>query len=1044
MTPERWRRIEDVFEQALEHAPDSRAAFLTAACAGDEPLRLEVEALIHAHEGAEATMPAVRIAVAPGDVATATMGALAAGSRLGRYEIGALIGAGGMGEVYHAHDPRLGRSVAIKIVRGRDSITPAQMARFEREARAVGALNHPNILTVFDVGTADGIPFVVSELLTGETLRERLRRRPLPIDEVIAIARQIASGLAAAHEKGIVHRDIKPANLFVTADGVVKILDFGLARHDAILDADESSMTAQGFVMGTVGYMSPEQVRGERADARADVFAFGAVLYEMLAGRRAFQGDSAVETMHAILNIDPPVLRADLSQPLQAIVERCLDKTAAGRFDSMREVAALLGEGGSTMTAGRRGRPSTRALAIGAAMVGAMTIAAVMLTSWFDRAPSRGVSGRPALAMMPLVNHTDDPGLGWLSDGIPRMLMTSLAQTPGLDVIGYERLDASRRELEIEAGEDRRSRLEVARHAGAGTVLAGGFFKVGTATRVDIQVEDVATGQVVASGSEQGEDVFAIVDSLSDRIRAALDVDGPAARRPLKDVTTNSLVAYKLYVSGLSAWHNRRWSDARTLFEEAVRADPTFALAHAQLAIVLQRLGDAATAAKHRQAVVDHIDRLPERQRLLTEAKRESETNTARAIELLEAFLARYPDEEEAYDLMVHAYTASRDPVVSKRILGFMERWARALPGPGSGHFHNHYGYALSDQGLFTEAEREFRAYIRVSPDEANPHDSLAELFLSTGRPELAVESYNHALRINPLFGPSYFGRAYAQAMLGSYDEAIASLTKLEEIATRSGLPPQQILLTSALFRSRLGRYRETDGYLQRVSAQARETRDVVGETDSHLMRAVFAMERGHHAAALQAVEQVAEAAKHLPDISGRRRRLALAGFIGGLAKVQMRQRAGLAASASSDRVEAAWQHALAGEVALLGRDYATAEREFRASEYGVPPNFGTNMAFVALVNNLPFRDGLARVIAAQGDREGAIDHYRRLNKPDVAAKWTSILEPRFVLAMARLAAAAGDRQTARAEYRRFLELWKNADPGLPELAEARAYARAP
>ena len=249
-------------------------------------------------------------------------------------------------------------------------------------------------------------------------------------------------------------------------------------------------------------------------------------------------------------------------------------------------------------------------------------ITALTLTSW-GQPPKPGASGRPALAVMPLDDRSGDPNVAWLLKGVPRLLVTSLAQTPGLDVIGSERLEASFGELGRDPS-DASARGPVARHAGAGAVLAGSLFKSGNDMRIDVQVEDVETGRVVAAGSEQGQDVFALVDALTTRIRTALDVKDRPAGRPLKDVTTSSLVAYELYVKGLEAWHNRRWGDARTIFDEAVRIDPAFALAHAQLAIVLERLGEAAKAVVHRQQVMGLLDRLPERQRLLAEAKHES------------------------------------------------------------------------------------------------------------------------------------------------------------------------------------------------------------------------------------------------------------------------------------------------------------------------------------------------------------------------------------------------------------------------------------
>ncbi|MBZ5648020.1 MAG: protein kinase [Acidobacteriia bacterium] len=277
--------------------------------------------------------------------------ALTAGARLGPYEIQGSIGAGGMGEVYRALDTRLSRAVAIKILPSDFSADASRLQRFAQEAQLLSTLNHPNIMAVYDVGEQDGIPYLVSELLEGETLRERMERAPLPLRKAAEYAVQMAHGLAAAHEKGIIHRDLKPENVFITTDGRIKVLDFGLAkgtRHGAAAagDATQATVASQpGLVLGTVGYMSPEQVRGKPADARSDLFSFGTVLYEMICGQRAFHGDSSVEVMNSILKEDPPELAtAERKVPpaLERIIRRCLEKNPEERFQSARDVAFAL------------------------------------------------------------------------------------------------------------------------------------------------------------------------------------------------------------------------------------------------------------------------------------------------------------------------------------------------------------------------------------------------------------------------------------------------------------------------------------------------------------------------------------------------------------------------------------------------------------------------------------------------------------------------------------------------------------------------------
>ena len=277
---------------------------------------------------------------------------LAPDSKLGPYEIVAALGAGGMGEVYRARDPRLGREVALKIVPAGSAGDPERLRRFEQEARATAALNHPNILAVFDIGSQDNAPYIVAELLEGETLRARLVGGPLPVRKAVDYALQIVRGLAAAHDHGIFHRDLKPENIFITRDGHVKILDFGLAKltmpepsAPGMSAQTLDSVTGRGVLLGTVGYMSPEQCRGAAIDARSDLFSFGAVLYEMLSGRRAFRGETTADTISSILKEEPPDLSPtsrDVPPMLERIVHHCLEKDPAARFQSARDIAFAL------------------------------------------------------------------------------------------------------------------------------------------------------------------------------------------------------------------------------------------------------------------------------------------------------------------------------------------------------------------------------------------------------------------------------------------------------------------------------------------------------------------------------------------------------------------------------------------------------------------------------------------------------------------------------------------------------------------------------
>ncbi len=404
MTPERWRQVEEIFQAALDRDEPARAAYLDAACAGDAGLRRDVESMLGAHQSDDRFLESSALKHAARDIAGDTP-RLSPGQRLGAYELIEQIGAGGMGEVWRALDPPLRRQVAIKVLSSQYSRDPDRLRRFEQEAQAAGMLNHPNVLAIYAVGEQERSPYLVTELLEGETLRHRLERGPIPEAKAIEYGDQIVQGLAAAHAKGIVHRDLKPENIFITTDGHVKILDFGLAKlAQSGPEYQVQTQTASGIALGTPAYMSPEQVRGQAADHRSDIFAVGTVLYEMLSGRRPFVGETSVETMNAILKQDPaPIFR--VSPQLEQIVRHCLEKEPSDRYQSARDLGfqlRLLRHPSSSPTAPL---PTSTGRRVGLAVVALCLLAATAGVTWWLTRPA------PAPPAPTFTRLTSDSGL---------------------------------------------------------------------------------------------------------------------------------------------------------------------------------------------------------------------------------------------------------------------------------------------------------------------------------------------------------------------------------------------------------------------------------------------------------------------------------------------------------------------------------------------------------------------------------------------------------------------------------------------------------
>jgi TolB-like protein/Flp pilus assembly protein TadD len=713
---------------------------------------------------------------------------LSAGTRLGPYEILSPLGAGGMGEVYKARDWKLDRDVAIKVLPFSVAGDPDALARFEREAKAVAALSHPNILAIHDFGMHDGTAYAVMELLEGETLGARLAAGPIPPKQAVDYALQVARGLSAAHEKGIVHRDLKPDNIFVTKDRHVKILDFGLARRVELFSNDGetsnptvSSHTQPGTVMGTMGYMSPEQVRGLPADHRSDIFSFGAILYELLTGEKAFKKDTGSDTMAAILRDEPPEPAdsgRELAPGLDSIVRHCLEKDRDHRFQSAREIVFALSEGSTlTFASGvrfvERPRAGKRwAISMAAAAILLLAVAGVFL--WRRSPPSSGeVAAVKRVAVLPFENlgaAEDD----YFADGITDEIRSKLTALPGVEVIA--------RGSSAPYKKTTKTPSQIARELGVGYILTatvrweksgGGSRVYVTPELVEVKKEGAPTAKWQQGFDAALTDVFQVQSAIATRVAQALGVAlGAGEEKRLSEKPTQDLAAYNAYLKGEEIW-NGTGDDAPSVrkalafYDQAVALDPAFLQAWARVSWSSSILYANSTPTPA----------LAERARSAAE----------KAITLA-------PNRPEGYLAFGHS-----ERLISKDFNRALEQYAKGQHvAPGNADLLYGTARALEGLGRWDEAVERLRQAASVDPRSVVNLTALGYALQRLRRYPEAREFYERGLALAPanlsLIGETamtFLGEgnlAGARAVLNAVPKDVGSTELVAYIATANDL----------------------------------------------------------------------------------------------------------------------------------------------------------------------------------------------------------------------------------------------------------------
>jgi tetratricopeptide (TPR) repeat protein/TolB-like protein/tRNA A-37 threonylcarbamoyl transferase component Bud32 len=986
------------------------------------------------------------------------------GKTISQYTILRKLGSGGMGEVYAAEDGRLRRRVALKVLRADVAEDPERRMRFEREAKAVAALSHPNIVTIYAVEEADGQTFLTMEYVEGQSMSELIPDGGLPLGRYFDLAIPLCDAISSAHQKGITHRDLKPENVMISEEGRLKVLDFGLAKlREEVVPAstdltqmETTAETQEGLILGTVAYMSPEQAQGKPVDSRSDVFSLGIILYEMATGERPFKGDNNISILSSIIKDTPvPVneIRDGLPSPLGRIIARALEKDPDRRYGSATELRDALEKLKRDVDTGemrvstarvlvpeRRGWIVPAAMIAGVLVLGAATVGALRLLPAADPADTEpaveAVDSRPSLAVFYFDNITGDPELEWLRTGLTDMLVTDLSQSPDVRVLDTGRLYQilERADLLSEPKTSFKTVQAVARQADVSTAVTGSFVRSGETIRISAKLQDVDSGDILASEIVEGQgeaSIFNIVDDLTRQIKDNIDVPVVAAvssDRDLKDVTTDSLEAYRYYAEGIRLHERLKEEEALPLLEKAVEVDPDFAMALAKLSVVHGNTGDMDKAKEYAGRALEMVDHLSDRERYYIEGRYYSlaPETVDEAIAAYERAVEAFPDHGSARNNLAQLYFEVGRTEEAIAHYEDLRRRGMSFPATYSG-----LATAYAAVGRNEEGYDVLRDYVREYPDSAAGFRYLAWYAMTMGRYDQALEALTSSDVLDPGNFETVGMRWTIDVLSGRWEEA--ALLSSEALAAEK---PEE--------RWWGGTARSAEQLYAGESQAAWETIRTATDTlppgdrlrvEGRLRVAGMLLDLGDAEGVLKEASAAVEEAGEYTELAAQGHFLLAAG-LSKLGKVEESEKPAQVfreyIESLSPEYKKRYMPVTEGALAYFRGDTASMMRHFEQAKEVLP------VGGKGGDDHCRIWYGLAHGHLEAGDDAKAIEYFEKIVDAGQTRLWQPILYVRSLYHLGAIYEERGEMAEALDYFRRFLALWGEGDIDRERVDEAK------